>query len=107
VGRQLRARRPRHGVLPRRQIPAALAEFRRVLAPAGSLLVAMHGGTGERGSTEAFGHPVELRMTLVTLAEITALIQAAGLTVTWSQERDPYPGEITQRLYLWARQAPA
>jgi SAM-dependent methyltransferase len=92
--------------LPRHQLPAALAEFRRVLVPAGSMLIAMHGGTGERGSTEAFGHPVELRMTLVTLDEITALIQAAGLTVAWSQERDPYPGEITQRLYLWARRAP-
>jgi hypothetical protein len=37
------------------------------------------------------------------VAAITALIQAAGLTVGWSQQRDPYPGEITQRLYLWAR----
>lgn len=92
--------------LPREQLPVALAEFRRVLAPGGSLLLAMHGGSGVIGSNQAFGHPVEVRVTLVSLAELTGLVTAAGLTVDWEQERDPYRAEHpTKRLYIWARNA--
>jgi SAM-dependent methyltransferase len=90
--------------LPRRQIPVALAEFRRVLAPGGSLLAAMHGGAGELDSAQAFGHSNPLRATLVSLAELVTMARAAGLAVDWQHERAPYPGEhATPRLYLWAR----
>jgi SAM-dependent methyltransferase len=109
--------------LPRPQIPGALAGFRRALAPGGSLLIAMHGpvmgegdgaaadggdGTdpGEFVRARAFGYPVELRATLVTHAELTAALQAAGLSVRWSQERGPDPGEMaTRRIYAWAWRA--
>jgi SAM-dependent methyltransferase len=125
--------------LLRPQIPVALAEFRRALAPGGSLLIAMHGpvigeggaatagrargpdeggpdagdpaGTagpdpGEFVRAQAFGHPVELRATLVTHAELTVALRAAGLSVRWSQERGPDPGEMaTRRIYAWARRA--
>jgi SAM-dependent methyltransferase len=89
--------------LPRPRIPVALAEFRRVLAPGGALLLAMHGGTGEAGSREAFGHPVEVRATLVAPDELAATAAAAGFAVRERHARDPYPGEYpSQRLYLWA-----
>ena len=89
--------------LPRPRIPAALAEFRRVLAPGGALLAAMHGGTGETGSDAAFGLPVPVRATLVSLDEIAAMAEAGGLTIRERHERAPYPGEYpSQRLYLWA-----
>jgi SAM-dependent methyltransferase len=92
--------------LRRQQIRAALAEFGRALAPGGVLLIAMHGGSGEAGSAQAFGHPVEFRATLVSMAEISAAAAAAGLTVEWQQERAPYPAEYpTPRLYAWARRA--
>src|SRR5215467_5789821 len=67
--------------LPRPRIPAALAEFRRVLAPGGALLAAMHGGTGETGSDAAFGFPVPVRATLVSPGEIAAMAQAAGFRI--------------------------
>jgi SAM-dependent methyltransferase len=89
--------------LPRVRIPVALAEFRRVLAPGGALLAAMHGGTGETGSDAAFGLPVQVRATLVVLDEISAMAESAGLTVRERHERAPYPGEYpSPRLYLWA-----
>jgi SAM-dependent methyltransferase len=89
--------------LPRPRIPAALAEFRRVLAPGGALLAAMHGGTGETGSDAAFGLPVQVRATLVALDEIAAMAESAGLTIRERHERAPYPGEYpSPRLYLWA-----
>jgi SAM-dependent methyltransferase len=89
--------------LPRARIPVALAEFRRVLAPGGGLLAAMHGGSGETGSDDAFGLRVPVRATLVTLDEITAMAESAGLVARERHERAPYPGEYpSQRIYLWA-----
>jgi SAM-dependent methyltransferase len=89
--------------LPRPRIPAALAEFRRVLAPGGALLAAMHGGSGEIGSEAAFGLPVPVRATLVSLDEIAAMAESAGLAVRERHERAPCPGEYpSRRLYLWA-----
>jgi len=89
--------------LPRPRIPVALAEFRRVLAPGGALLAAVHGGVGETGSDAAFGLPVQVRATLVTLDELAAMAESAGLAIRERHERAPYPGEYpSPRLYLWA-----
>jgi SAM-dependent methyltransferase len=101
--------------LPRPELPVALAEFRRALKPAGVLLVAMHSaitgspdgpGEGEAGEiveAQAFGHPVEVRVTLVTTRELSRMAADAGLPGIGSHERPPYPGEYpTQRVYLWS-----
>jgi len=66
-------------------------------------LAAMHGGTGETGSDAAFGLPVQVRATLVSLDEIVAMAESAGLAIRERHERAPYPGEYpSPRLYLWA-----
>lgn len=88
--------------LEREQLPAAFAEFRRVLAPRGDLLVSMHGGTGELGAQEFLGKPVEFRATLVELGELVRLAEAAGFRVNERHARPPYDSEHpTERLYLW------
>jgi hypothetical protein len=102
--------------LPRPQLPAALAEFRRALAPGGVLLIAMHGATagspdggldegdaGELVEAQAFGHPVELRVTLVHARELSRMARDAGLPDVGWRQRPPYPAEYpTQRVYLWS-----
>lgn len=89
--------------LPRRRIPDALAEFRRALVDGGELLIAMHGGEGELGQSEWFGHAVEVRATLVSADELTALVESAGLTVDERYTRSPYAEEYpSERLYVRA-----
>jgi SAM-dependent methyltransferase len=104
--------------LPRPELPAALAEFRRVLKPTGALLIAMHSvaegspesrfdpeadDPGEIVSTEFLGHPVVHRVTLVHPRELSAIARHAGFDDVGFFQRAPYPGEYpTHRLFLRA-----
>lgn len=90
--------------LPRPELPTAFAEFHRVLHPGGTLLIAMHGGTGEVGAEDWFDRAVSVRATLVEPPELTGLLEAAGFTIAAEHQRDPYDGEYpSQRLYVRAR----
>ncbi|HEU5472984.1 MAG TPA: class I SAM-dependent methyltransferase [Actinophytocola sp.] len=87
----------------RPELPAVFAEFHRVLAPGGELLIAMHGGTGEVGVDDWFGRAVSTRATLVELPELAGLLEAAGFAVLEQHRRDPNPEEFpTPRLYCSA-----
>ena len=86
--------------LRREQVPVALAELRRVIAPAGPLLVALHGGAGEVTAQEMVGRPVDLCATFFALDEIVAAFTTAGFTIEQAIERSPYDSESTPRLYV-------
>jgi hypothetical protein len=81
------------------------AEFRRVLAPGGVVLLAFQAGEGSRLLTEAFGVPVDLEFRRRTPAFVTGALESAGLTVFAEAVRAAEPGgiESTPQAFLLAR----
>jgi SAM-dependent methyltransferase len=93
--------------LPPDLLPVALAEFARVLAPGGQVLLAFQTGAGEvRHQTDWHGHAVALDHYRRTPAEVTARLATAGLHVHSTLTRDPLPSESAQRCYLLAHHSP-
>jgi uncharacterized protein len=85
--------------LPREDLPTALSEFGRVLAPGAVLLLATHEGTGE---FVAEGHP-DIRGTLYSGQELADALTSAGLRSVQIRKRDPLPHERQSgRLYATA-----
>jgi len=93
--------------IPRRRVPVALAEMARVLVAGGTLLLAVHGGTGTLHADEMVGRPADLDVTLFARSDLCDLVRAAGFDVIEAHERAPYPEEHpTPRLYVWAAVSP-
>jgi SAM-dependent methyltransferase len=89
--------------IPRTEVPLALREMFRVLAPARPLLLAVHGGHGTLHADEMVGQSADLDVTLFSLTELCELLEQAGLHVVEAHERAPYEAEHpTPRLYVWA-----
>jgi SAM-dependent methyltransferase len=89
--------------IPRPDVPQVLAEFHRVLAPNGRLLLAVHGGTGTIHQDEFLGHLVPFEATLFSIEEIASLVGQAGFHVDTAKQRGPYDFEHqTPRLYVAA-----
>jgi SAM-dependent methyltransferase len=85
--------------LPREDLPAALSEFGRVLAPGAALLLATHEGAGE---FVAEGHP-DIRGTLYTGQELADALTGVGFRSVQIRQRDPQPHERQSgRLYATA-----
>ena len=87
---------------------AALAEYRRVLADHGLLLLAVHAGQEVRHSTEWFGAAVDVSFRFFDPDWLAAELDRAGFAVEALARRQPYPGAevATERAYFLARARP-
>jgi SAM-dependent methyltransferase len=84
---------------------AALAEYRRVLAGGGLLLLAVHAGQEVRHSTEWFGAQVDVSFRFFDPDWLAGELDKAGFAVEAVTRRQPYPGAevATERAYFLAR----
>ncbi|MER5212445.1 class I SAM-dependent methyltransferase [Streptomyces sp. NPDC002838] len=87
------------------RLPSLFAEFRRVLAPGGPLLVAFQVGDEPRHHDQPFGHPVALDFERRQPAAIAELLTAAGFALVSRTVREPDDalGESTPQASLIAR----
>jgi SAM-dependent methyltransferase len=86
-------------------VRTALAEFHRVLADGGLLLLAVHAGEEVRHSEEWLGAAVDVSFRFFDPGWLSAELDRAGFTIEALTRRQPYPGAevATERAYLLAR----
>lgn len=90
--------------IPPQQLPGLFAEFCRVLAPGGHLLIVFQIGDEQRRRTEAFGLSISLDYYLRPPERVAELLSQAGLAVHARLLREPdQVVEKVQRVYLLAR----
>lgn len=88
--------------MPQEQLPAVFAEFHRLLAPGGHLLVAFQAGDEPLHIAEPFGHAVSLDFNRLSPDRITGLLHEAGFTLRATTVREPEEGERVRQAYLMA-----
>ncbi|MFJ1702858.1 class I SAM-dependent methyltransferase [Kitasatospora sp. NPDC088346] len=96
--------------VPDGQLPDVLAEFHRVLAPGGHVLLAFQVGDEPRHLDEALGHPVTLDFHRRRPERVAELLHRAGLPVRARLLREPDDHgdftELTPQAVLIARRPP-
>lgn len=92
--------------LPKRSLPLVFREMERVLQPAGLLLLALHTGNEVLHEEELWGRRICMDFFLFQPSEIQQYLEAAGLVVEETIEREPYAPEVeyqSRRAYIFAR----
>ena len=91
---------------PKASIGGMFLEFRRVLKPGGSLLVAVKAGSGEGFRRELLGIETEIYFSLLTEDEIAGYFERAGFGLDFIEKRNPYDFEIAnERIFAVGRKA--
>ncbi|MFG2816346.1 class I SAM-dependent methyltransferase [Streptomyces sp. NPDC048410] len=85
------------------QLPALFAEFRRVLAPGGQLLLAFQAGEEPRRHDQPWGHPVSLDFLRRDPDRMAVLLEEAGFALRSRTVREPEPGEPVAQAFLLAQ----
>ncbi|KOU60369.1 methyltransferase [Streptomyces sp. MMG1533] len=90
------------------RLPDLFAEFHRVLAPGGHLLVAFQVGDEPRHHDRPWGHPVSLDFQRRQPETIAGLLSAAGFALVARTVREPQDalGETTPHAFLIAQKPP-
>ncbi|KJS59183.1 class I SAM-dependent DNA methyltransferase [Streptomyces rubellomurinus] len=92
---------------PAERLPPVFAEFARVLAPGGHLVLAFQVGDEPSRQDRPFGHPVSLDFRRLRPERVEELLREAGLRVTSRTVREASTGEKTPQAYLLARKPAA
>ncbi|MDB5125744.1 MAG: Methyltransferase type 11 [Mucilaginibacter sp.] len=94
---------------PPELLPQVFAEFHRVLAPGGHLLLAFKAGDERRHLERAYGHELSLDVYWMPPDRVAELLQGAGLAVEARLVREPDESERPRQgrqAYLLCRKVP-
>lgn len=89
--------------IPQDRLPGVFAEFHRVLAPGGYVMLAFQVGDGPQHRAEAFGHEIALDFYWRRPEDVVDLLGRVGLPVTARLLREADETESVPRAYLLAR----
>lgn len=94
---------------PPQRLPGVFAEFARLLAPGGPLLLAFQVGDGHRHGTEWFGRAIDLHVYRQQPDVVARLLADAGLPVRATLVREPDDDGVERgpRAYLLAERPAA
>jgi SAM-dependent methyltransferase len=91
---------------PPEELPRLFAEFHRVLAPGGILLLAFKAGDRHRNLTHAYGHDLSLEVHWARPELVQRLLAEAGLRVEAQVVRAPDEHERGPQGYVLGRRPP-
>jgi SAM-dependent methyltransferase len=89
--------------IPWERRPEVFAEFHRVLAPGGALMLGFQVGDDRGHRSEAFGRPIRLDWYRQRPDEVAELLRVAGFEPWARIVREPDASEKTQQGYVLAR----